>query len=83
MGEKCDAKGMKQNVNRVRKISNEVLKLVVINDYKRVRRCTFNTDTLNDVLSDFQSLFVVKSTFFSSTTGVLQKDISVIKSMPF
>ena len=56
MGEKCDAKGMKQNVNRVRKISNEVLKLVVINDYKRVRRCTFNTDTLNDVLSDFQSL---------------------------
>ena len=28
----------------------------------------------NDVLSDFQSLSVAKSTFFSSTTGILQKE---------
>ena len=40
------------------------------------RRLNFRTDTL----SDFQS---PKINLFSSTTGVLQKDISVTKSMPF
>ena len=33
-------------------------------------------------LADFQPLSVAKTNTFSSTTGVLQKDISVTKSMP-
>ena len=77
MGEKCDAKGIKQNVNRVGKISNEVLKLVVINDYECVRRCTFNTNALNDVLSDFQSLSVAKiNIFFINNRGFKERYFS-------
>ena len=60
MGEKCDAKGIKQNVNRVGKISNEVLKLVVINDYECVRRCmsylTFSPCLLLNILPGSGSL---------------------------
>ena len=33
--------------------------------------------------ADFQPLSVAKTKIFWSTTGVLQKDISVTKSMPF
>ena len=33
-------------------------------------------------LADFESLSVAKINNFSSTTGILQKDISVTKSMP-
>ena len=34
-------------------------------------------------LSDVQPLYIAKINIFSSTIGVLQKDISVTKSMPF
>ena len=43
------------------------------------RRLNFFTDTVNDFPS---WLSTPKTNLFSSTTGVLQKDISVTKSMP-
>ena len=66
-------------------ILNNCTKLVVIKDYESAFECRINfyTDTLNDFpypLADFQP---PKSNLFSSTTGVLQKDILVTKSMPF
>ena len=43
----------------------------------------FNTDTLNDFPIWLLTSVYCKINIFSSTTGVLHKDISVAKSMPF
>ena len=59
--------------------------LVVIKDYESAfDGVTFILMPLMIPLADFQPLSVAKANiFFLSTTGVLQKDISVTKSMPF
>ena len=60
-----------------------LFKLIVIRDYESA----FDGVTLIQIpymipLAGFQPLSVAKTNTFSLTTGVLQKDISVRKSMP-
>ena len=57
--------------------------LVVINDYECVQPRNFNTDTLDDFPIRLSTSVYSKINTFSSTTGVLQKDISVAKFMQF
>ena len=61
-----------------------IIILVVIKDYEN----TIDAVTLIHILSmislsDFEPLSIAKINIFSSTTGVLRRDNSVTKSMPF